>query len=230
MGSLTDGNTRLPRGEQLALTQGEGGSPRSSFPGSRTTSIAATRHVSGSKPFRASSAYARWRRARGSATRARDRPFLASSRRAASRSTSVPSPATRRSSSTTSVIARSTPFSASSCRSARSPRGRARSRDSTQARANCSSSRMPSSPSRSTAAVDEVRSIAGRRQSAPDLRDGTRPRLEEPHRRLEDDRRILDFRMRGAPFGGIPRATSHDARQNGFVIMRMNTPTIEAIS
>ena len=57
----------------------------------------------------------------------------------------------RRSSRTTSIVARSMPFTRSSSRIARSPRGRARSRDSTQARANASSSRIPSSSSRSMA-------------------------------------------------------------------------------
>ncbi len=51
----------------------------------------------------------------------------------------------RRSPSTRSTVSRSIPFRRSSSRIARSPRGRARSRDSTQIRANASSSSIPSS-------------------------------------------------------------------------------------
>ncbi len=64
--------------------------------------------------------------------------------------------ASRRSARTRSVVVRSMPLRRSSSRIARSPRGRARSRELTQSRANCSSSSMPSSPRRSMAPSTSV--------------------------------------------------------------------------
>ena len=74
------------------LSGAASGSPRS------TNRAATSRQTSGSKPFRASSAYARARRWRGSATRARDRRLRSRRRSAASRSGSAPSAPRRRSS------------------------------------------------------------------------------------------------------------------------------------
>ena len=108
----------------------------------------------------------RWRRWRGSTTRARARACFARSRSAARRSAPGPRrrrhrpdrrPARRSPSSFredhVAQVARSMPLRRSSSRIARSPRGRARSRDSTQARANVASSSIPSSVSR----VDRLR-------------------------------------------------------------------------
>ena len=102
---------------------------------------------------------ARWRRWRGSAADRRARRWRASRRSAAIRSGAATTPssasppdcASRRSARTRSTDARSTPLSPSSARMARSPRGRARSRDSTQARAKASSSSIPRSTIRSIA-------------------------------------------------------------------------------
>ena len=107
---------------------------------------------------------------------------------------------------------RSTPFSPSSWRIARSPRGRARSRDSTQARANASSSSIPSSSRRVMA--PSTRSARSRPRSAvagpprPSVRaaPGTArpPRARRPGRRSaarRSRRSANDAPARGAAAG-----------------------------
>jgi len=126
--------------------------------------------TSGSNPLRASRPYAHWRRARPPSMRSnarrrrsRSRSAAASSADGASGSPGSPSMDAARSPSVRSTRSCSTPRARSSCRSARSPRGRARSRDSTQLRANASSSRKPSSVRRMMAASTSAGGYPDRR-------------------------------------------------------------------
>ena len=91
-----------------------------------------------------------------------------------------------------SIVARSMPFTRSSSRIARSPRGRARSRDSTHARANASSSRIPSSSSRSMAPSTRSVPVARAAEPASNLGHRALARLEEARRGIEDDLGIVD--------------------------------------
>ena len=165
---------------------------------------------------------ARWR---GSATRASARWCFASRRSAAAWSASTAS-----SSASTSPVhaslrqhgrstSRSTPLSASSSRIARSPRGRARSRDSTQARANASSSSIPSSSSRAIGAVDEIgpvaRRVSRRRTSATDRERASRNRAAASSTTAGSStaaRRLPPLRVRPSTPAARPRRATRPLR------------------